>query len=131
MIKKHYALLDHTAQVFLNSLPFKTDAEAIRWFTSQVNGNPQESLIAAYPEQYTLYRVADFDDKTGCYQPRDIDKKKAKGREITEADSKPMEIITGVVVQEEEKYRYSIEDIIKKIEMLIQNKNVSSIQEAK
>ena len=37
MKKQMYALLDHTAQVFLNPISFVNDADAIRWFGTVVN----------------------------------------------------------------------------------------------
>jgi hypothetical protein len=128
MIKKNYAILDHTANVFLNSITFLTDAEAVRWFTTQVNGDTTQNLVALYPEQYTLYRLMDFDDKTGKHIPRDSEKLKAQKKEPEEKDYLPKEIITGVVVKEEQKYRYSIEDIITKVETLIEQRNVTPIK---
>ena len=66
-----YALLDHTAQVFLNTLTFVNDNDAIRWFASQVNSDDDKSLLSKYPNQFTLYRLMDYDDKTGTFHPRD------------------------------------------------------------
>ena len=68
-IKKQYCLFDHTAMVFLNSLVFENDAKAIQWFTTIVNADDKTQTPALYPESFTLYRLMDFNDKTGLYQP--------------------------------------------------------------
>ena len=72
MIKKTYALHDHVTSTFLNALTFINDGDAIRWFGTVVNGE-EKTNISNNPQQYTLFRLADFNDTTGEYQPRDTE----------------------------------------------------------
>ena len=51
-----YALLDHTAQIFLNPITFINDKDAIRWFGSVVNSD-EKTNVSQHPEQFTLYRL--------------------------------------------------------------------------
>ena len=92
-----YSLLDHTAQVFLNPLSFTNDADAIRWFGSVVNNKDEKTNISNHPEQFTLFRLADYDDQLGTYEPQ----------------AQPKQIITGIQVQEEETKKYTVKDLIK------------------
>ena len=123
-IKKMYALLDHTAQIFLNPITFTNDADAIRWFTTVVNNEKEETNINKYPESFTLYRLADYDDKTAEYLPRDNE------NEMTSA--KPKQLITGVQVTDVENTRYSLKDMLNMLKMhLTEPENVTDIKDAK
>ena len=112
-----YALLDHTAQVFLNPITFLNDGEAIRWFTTMVNDEKQDTNIGKYPEQFTLYRLADFDDKLGVHT---LDEK-AK-------NNAPTQIITGIQVQDEAVKKFTIKQLIGMLEYELQNKNVTELK---
>ena len=98
-IKKQYALYDSIAQVFLNPISFGHDAEAIRWFTTMVNESNQEkaSMVSQHPDNFTLYRLADYNDLLGQYEPRDTNtsgepsqepKRLISGRECVEIETK-------------------------------------------
>ena len=115
MKKQMYALLDHTAQVFLNPISFINDGDAIRWFGTVVNNNDEKTNISAHPEQFTLFRLADYDDKLGTY----------------ENDHQPKQIITGIQVQEEETKRYTVKDLISMLKFELQTDNVVDIAEKK
>ena len=91
-----YALLDHTAQVFLNPLSFINDADAIRWFGTVVNNTDEKTNISNHPEQFTLYRLADYDDQLGTYEP----------------EKQPVQLITGIQVQEERLKSFTVQDLI-------------------
>lgn len=122
-IKKQYALYDATATVFLNPLTFTNDAEAIRWFTTSCNEkNPdKQSMISMHPGDYTLYRLADYDDLIGQYQPRDIN---TSG----EPSQEPKKIINGRDVLEIET-RLTLEDIKKLIQDIAMPQNVTKINQ--
>lgn len=100
-IRKNYSVLDTTAQTFLNTLTFVNDADAIRWFTTMVNGNKAESNIAAYPHQFILFRTSDFDDKRGMYTGQ-IDNKELLN---------PKEIIAGHSLVQEENKAFTIQEL--------------------
>ena len=71
MNKKQYAIYDTTAMVFLNSVTFLNHGEAIRWLTSVVNDDKQETNIAKYPSQFSLWYLGTFDDETGKTENKD------------------------------------------------------------
>jgi hypothetical protein len=64
-IKKHFAMHDLKAGHFLNPITFTNEAEAIRWFTTQVNADKENNLVARFPNDYMLFYMYDMDDKTG------------------------------------------------------------------
>ena len=119
MKKQMYALLDHTAQVFLNPISFVNDKDAIRWFGSVVNNTEEKTNISQYPEQFTLYRLADYDDKLGTYSAREDD------------TDRPKQIITGIQVQDEQTKRYTVKDLIGMLKLELQKENVIDIAEKK
>lgn len=117
-----YACLDHTAQVFLNPLNFQNDGDAIRWFTTVVNSEKEDNNISKYPEQFTLYRLADYDDQLGTFQPR-----------LSENETlamQPKELIKGIAVQDVEKQKFSLKDMINMLKQELEMNNVKNIKEA-
>lgn len=117
MKKQQYSVLDHTAQVFLNSITFQNDGDAIRWFTTLVNDEKQDSNISKYPEQFTLYRLANFDDKTGLYEYDEL--------------FKPKQLITGIQVQDTDNQKFSLKDMMNMLKEELQRENIIPLQEHK
>ena len=115
MKKQMYSLLDHTAQVFLNPLSFINDKDAIRWFGTVVNNTEEKTNISNHPEQFTLFRLADYDDKLGTY----------------DTQAKPTQIITGIQVQDEQLKSFTVADLIAMLKMELQTDNVIDIAEKK
>jgi len=120
MIKKFYSIFDTTAQLFLNPLEAKNDGDAIRLFTTFVNGNKQESNIARYPQHFILFHVYDMDDKTGKTGTYNIQSQKL------EEQSSPKELIIGLSCVEEE--TYTIKDAVSLLREELKNKNVVDIK---
>ena len=110
-IKKNYCLLDHTAQVFLNALSFENDAKAIQWFTTIVNEQDNKQAPSLYPESFTLYRLQDFDDKSGQYIPRDLEQNQKAG-EISEVENQPKALITGVEVADKVNMKFTMKQLL-------------------
>ena len=119
MKKQMYAMLDHTAQNFLNPLTFINDADAIRWFTTVVNDEQQNTNVSKYPEQFTLYRMMDYDDKTGLFESR--------SQEKGELAMLPKQIITGIQVQNTETQKHSLKDILNIIKDEMRKENIIPI----
>ena len=115
MKKQMYALLDHTAQVFLNPLSFINDKDAIRWFGTVVNNTEEKNNISQHPEQFTLFRLADYDDKLGTY----------------EENHQPQQIITGIQVQDEQLKSFTVKDLIAMLKLELQTDNVVEIANQK
>ena len=122
MKKQMYALLDHTAQVFFNPITFTNEGDAIRCFTTVVNEEKQDTNIAKYPESFTLYRLQDYDDSTGIHEPRE--------NEETLIGSKPRQIITGIQVQNTEKQKFSLKDMMNMLKEELQKENIIPFKEA-
>ena len=114
-----YALLDHTAQIFLNPVTFTNDADAIRWFGNMVNSSEEKTNISLHPHQFTLFRLSDYDDKLGTYHDRESD-----------SSGQPAQLITGVQVQEEQTKKYSVQDLVSMLKHEINKDNVTNIKEA-
>jgi hypothetical protein len=121
MIKQQYAVLDMTANVFLNALTFTNNADAIRWFTTVVNAEDKDNNISKYPSQFLLFRLADYDDQTGCYVPRENEDEKLA--------MKPKEIISGGQCKEEKDIQYTVKELIQILKTEITNENVIDIAE--
>ena len=115
MQKQMYALLDHTAQVFLNPISFINDADAIRWFGTVVNNTEEKTNISNHPEQFTLFRLADYDDKLGTYSEQ----------------AQPKQIITGIQVQEEQLKSFTVKDLVAMLKLELQTDNVVNIADQK
>ena len=87
MIKRTYTLYDSTAQIFMRPFEALNDGDAIRLFTTWINDDKNETNINKYPQQFGLWYLGDFDDKTGTYTQ----------------DSQPKEIFFGTQAVEETK----------------------------
>ena len=110
MIKKLYSLYDTESQNFLNPLEFINHADAIRWFTTQVNGDKETNNVSRYPHQFALYFLFEYDNKTaeiGHYNTQ-------KGQ--MEQKKQPKQLAVGSNLQEEQNTSYTIQDLVVMIE---------------
>jgi hypothetical protein len=66
MSKQLYSLYDSKSETWSAS-PFAHNArgDAIRAFADAVNTKDQKSVLSAHPEDFTLFYVGDYDEKTG------------------------------------------------------------------
>lgn len=62
---KIFSIHDSAAKVYARPFLFSTSAEAMRMFETQVNDKEKGGLIAAHPDQFTLYQIGEYDDTTG------------------------------------------------------------------
>ena len=58
-----YAIYDSQAKAFTQPFFLHTDGMAVRAF--QQNINQEESTLSKSPQDYTLFRIAEFDDSDG------------------------------------------------------------------
>jgi hypothetical protein len=121
MIKQQYAVLDMTANVFLNSLVFTNNADAIRWFTTVVNSEEKDNNISKYPGQFLLFRLADYDDQTGCYV--------ARPNEDEKLAMKPKELISGGQCKEESDVKFTVKELIQMLKAEVNKDNIIDIAE--
>ena len=94
-IKQQFALFDSTISAFLNPLVFTNEGDAIRWFTTIVNGTEESTNINKYPEQFSLWRLADYDDKLGTY----------------DKDMIPKQLIIGMSVKDDQEKKFTINEL--------------------
>jgi hypothetical protein len=59
-----YSIFDSAAKAYTNPFFMHNDGLAIRAFSDNVNSE-QENNIAKHPDQFTLFRIGEFDDSTG------------------------------------------------------------------
>lgn len=64
---KIYAVYDEKAEMFGTPQFFKSDGMALRTLQDMVTQN--ESIIANHPEDFSLYRLGDYDDNQGLLFP--------------------------------------------------------------
>ena len=121
MIKKFYSMFDSTAQIFLNPLEAKNHGDAIRLFTTFVNGDKEQSNIARYPTHYTLFHLYDMDDQTGMTGTYD-DTKQELGKQ-----QPPKELIIGASCVEAENRKFTIKELVNMIEQEQSQQNVHQL----
>lgn len=66
---KVVAIYDSKAEAFLRPQMVRTRGEAIRILSDTVN--KEDSLLHKHPGDFTLFEVAEFDERTGRYHPLD------------------------------------------------------------
>ena len=69
MEMKAYSIRDAKAEVFNTPFFNKTHGEAERNFQQLVKD--EKSLVSKYPEDYDLYHLGNYDDRTGVFYPLD------------------------------------------------------------
>lgn len=60
-----YSIFDSSAQAFNSPVYFPNDGMAIRAFSDTVNGD--NSIIAEHPEDFTLFKLGEFNDKDATF----------------------------------------------------------------
>jgi len=71
MILNVYTIYDDAAKAYMQPFMFQTDGLAVRAFQDNINSDKSNN-ISEHPEQFTLFKVGEFDDSTGAistYEP--------------------------------------------------------------
>lgn len=97
-----YSFFDSAAQAFTNPFFMHNDGLAIRAFGDNVNSD-QENNMSLHPEQFTLFKLAEWDDKNATLDVYDA----------------PVSVAIGVELINDSKPRYANTDL-KKIEEILQ-----------
>ena len=69
-----YSIHDSAAKAFIQPFFMHNDGLAIRAFQGNVNSK-EPNNISEHPDQFTLYKIGEFDDSTGqiiTYQPESL-----------------------------------------------------------
>lgn len=64
-----YAIRDAKIEAFMQPFYARTDAEAKRGFSGAVNNGTGQ--VHDYPEDYALYKIADYNDSNGELTPHE------------------------------------------------------------
>lgn len=59
-----YSMFDSAAQAFTQPFFLQNDGLAIRAFQDNIN-SPEPNNVSEHPDQFTLFRIAEYNDKTG------------------------------------------------------------------
>ena len=70
MILNVYAIYDSAAKAYMQPWYTNNDAIALRLFTDNIN-NKDDNTLSNHPDQFTLFKLAEFDDNKGTFQPID------------------------------------------------------------
>jgi hypothetical protein len=62
-----YSIYDQAAKAYLNPFFLHNDGLAIRAFQDNVNST-DDNNIAKHPDQFTLFKLASYDDQTGLIE---------------------------------------------------------------
>ena len=73
MKNHYYAIKDNMAGIFLTPVLFQNENVALRWFTGVVNSKEQNEVIYNNPQDFELWKLAEYDNTTGAIIP-DIEK---------------------------------------------------------
>jgi len=63
MTRGVYSIFDEKASVYGPLFLFGLNGEGIRWFSDLVNGKNEQ--ISAHRSDYSLYKLGDYDEKSG------------------------------------------------------------------
>lgn len=64
-MKPMFAVKDLATQAYGNPFTTRAQGEALRSFQDEANADPAKSAIAQHPEDYELYKLAEYDDEAG------------------------------------------------------------------
>ena len=86
MILNVYSIFDQAANAFIQPFFLQTDGLAIRAFSGNVNSK-EPNNISENPEQFTLIKIATFDDSTGHMTPLEQHETIAKALTLQEKET--------------------------------------------
>lgn len=94
-----YSFFDSAASAFMKPFYVHGDGEAVRIFQSAINADDKNNM-SLYPQQFTLFKLGEFDDKNASFKLLDAPLSIALGVELVE---KPKTLEEGA---EKTDYRY-------------------------
>lgn len=87
MKMKMYTFFDSAAQAFTNPFFMHNDGLAIRAFQDNVNSS-EENNMSLHPDQFTLFKVAEWDDKNASMDVYETPQRVAIGVELINDEKK-------------------------------------------
>lgn len=68
-MEKVFVVYDSKVEAYLKPMHFKTKGEAIRAVSNALED--EKTMFHKYPEDFTLFEVAEYDELTGTYRQYD------------------------------------------------------------
>jgi hypothetical protein len=79
-----YAVYDSAAKAYGRPIFLQADGLVMRAFKDMVNDPRKETDISKHPEQFTLFKIAEYDDQHGVIVPLETLKLMASGHEMVD-----------------------------------------------
>ena len=89
-----YAVYDSATCAYMRPFAFQTDGQALRGFADEAVR--ADSEISKHPEDYSLYRIASFDDNTGKMEgcePKCLGRAHELAAKSREKDTQQLELV--------------------------------------
>lgn len=115
-----YSIFDSAASAFSTPFFMQNDGLALRAFMDNVNRKDEESALTKHPDQFTLFRLGKFEDKTGKFEPEESPK--SMGLAVEYIEQKVMSENQVDAFQEQ------LDDIAKTIKVLANNHNADMLK---
>jgi hypothetical protein len=93
MITNIYSVYDQASQSYAQPFFAQNDGVAVRVLQSAVNG-AEPNNITLYPEQFSLWRLGEYNDKTGKIIPAEKPEFLRGAHELKKQPLTPDEVIT-------------------------------------
>ena len=116
-----YSIYDAAAQAFTPPFYMQNDGLAIRAFMDNVNAE-EKNNISEHPDQFTLFKIAEFDDKTGTF--KDLETNKSLGLGITFKEQKHVD------TKQIDAFAAQLKELTQSVNVLTSN-NIHNIESAK
>lgn len=107
-----YSMFDSAAQAFTQPFFLQNDGLAIRAFQDNVNAK-EPNNVSEHPDQFTLFKIATFNDKTGVIEK--LEKPTSLGIGVTFKNDPPINNT------ELEGLKARIEEVNKAVQTLVKN----------
>lgn len=66
-----YSIFDSAASAFATPFFMQNDGLAVRAFSDNINRVEEKTALSEHPDQFTLFKIGEFEDKTGVLEKYD------------------------------------------------------------
>lgn len=109
-----YSIYDKTAKTYNRPMEIINKGKAMQVFQAMVNEKEKQSDLSRWPDQFSLYHIADFDNETGKL----------------DAFTEPQHIANGVEVLQQENIEFTLPKLFDLWEKWQNEQNITNIKEA-
>ena len=87
-----YSIFDKAVRAYMRPFFMRTDAEALRAFVADIRS--EDSMVGKHPEDYSLFRIGEFDGEVGVLTGTDDPRCLGRAHELVQAE--PGQALKGV-----------------------------------